>query len=297
MQTRKPTDALGIDVSAYQGNINWEQVAQANISFAFIKATEGSNITDSKFPTNFPAAKAAGLLRGVYCYARPGQSSAAIQANYFINTMKSNGGFGELPPVLDVEDNGGLTNAALATWIKDWVDLVASAAGKKPMIYTYPNFADTYLEPTLASSIPVWIANYDVSQPANAAGWTSWTFWQYSDTGSIPGINGNVDLDVYAGTVTDLKNTYAPTPASTTYPIFNVFVLDHPYSAIAVDNVTYVLWTALNTMGTPHVYKGNGVMTVNGKDVQGIVYQGSTYLPWDSLASSVKSEKVWHFYS
>ncbi|GMA66201.1 glycoside hydrolase family 25 protein [Alicyclobacillus fastidiosus] len=189
-----------------------------------------------------------------------------------------------------------MDNASLATWIEDWMNQVESAAGRKPILYTYPYFADPYLQPTLASSIPLWIANYDVSQPANAAGWTSWTFWQYSDTGSIPGVTGNVDLDVYSGTLTDLENAYGSSPAPTAYTQFNVFVLDHPYSAIAVGDVTYVLWTALDTLGTSHFYKGTGVMNINGKDVQGVVYQGNTYLPWYSLASGIKAEKLWNFY-
>lgn len=294
MQSSNPTDAQGIDVSEYQGKIDWTQVANSNILFAYIKATEGSDFTDSMLSTNLSGAQSAGILHGVYCYAHPGQSSAAAQASYFINTVESNGGFGELPPVLDMEDNGGLNNSLLATWIQDWISRVETASGRKPIIYTYPDFADMYLEPTLASNIALWVANYGVTQPADASGWTSWTFWQYSETGTVPGISGNVDLDQYSGTVTDLENTYG---SPTTFTIFNVFVLDHPYSAIAVGNVTYVLWTALNTLGTPHIYKGNGVMNINGRDVQGVVYQGNTYLPWDSLASGIKAEKVWHFYT
>lgn len=287
-------------MSSYQGTIDWTQVAGSGISFAFIKATEGTAITDSQFSANFTGAKAAGILRGAYHFAHPGQSSPSVQANHFLQVVQGAGTL-DLPPVLDMEDNGGLSNQALATWIESFATQVHQATGKLPLLYTYPYFADAYL-PASLSNLPLWIANYGVSQPPNTSGWTSWTFWQYSDTGSIPGISTSVDLDVYSGTVTQLNAQYgtgsaSPTPSQPTYTQFTVFVLDHPYVAIAVNNVTYVLWTALNTLGTPHTYRGSGVMNINGKDVQGVVYQGNTYLPWDSLATNIKSEKVWHFYT
>lgn len=295
MQTRSSNDALGIDVSSYQGSIDWPTVKKAGISFASIKATEGTNITDNMFATNYADAKRAGILRGAYHFARPSEGPAVDQANHFLDVVNAAGGVDELPAILDVEDNGGLSPQALTSWVQSWVDTVKSVTNKTPLIYTYPYFAETNLETTL-SNLPLWIAEYGVSQPQNVNGWTSWTFWQYSDTGTVNGITGNVDLDVYNGSVTQLQNAYQSTPAPQ-YTQFHVFVLDHPYVAIAVGGVTYVIWTALNALGTPHTYKGNGLMDINGKDVQGVVYQGNTYLPWDSLASGIHAEKVWHFYT
>lgn len=294
MQPRSSSDALGIDISSYQGTIDWPTVKSSGISFASMKATEGTNITDNMFSTNWANAKAAGILRGAYHFARPSESSAQTQASHFLNVVDAAGGETELPAILDVEDNGGLSNQALSDWIQAWVNAVHTATHKMPLIYTYPYFASTHLTSAL-SSIPIWIAEYGVSQPQDVNGWTSWTFWQYSDTGSVPGISGNVDLDVYAGSEAQLNDAY--NPQQKTYNQFHVFVLDHPYLAIGVGGVTYVLWTALNTLGTPHTYKGNGLMNINGKDVQGVVYQGNTYLPWDSLAAHMQAEKVWHFYN
>lgn len=300
MQTRNASDALGIDVSEYQGNIDWNAVKTSGISFSFIKASEGTSITDSMFSTNYAAAKSAGVLRGAYHYARPGESSATQQATHFLNVVDAVGGIDELPAALDVEDNGGLTNQELAAWIRSWVSQVASSTGKTPLLYTYVSFANSYLEPGLAN-LQLWLAEYGVAEPQNAGGWTTWTFWQYTDTGSVSGISGNVDLDVYSGGINQLTTTYGsstPAPAPTpSYTQFNVFVLDHVYSAIAVGDVTYVLWTALNTLGTPHTYKGSGLMNVNGTDVQGVVFQGNTYLPWDSLAPGIQSQRVWQFYT
>ncbi|MCL6454389.1 MAG: 1,4-beta-N-acetylmuramidase [Alicyclobacillus sp.] len=309
MQARSASDAQGIDVSAYQGTINWSQVRASGISFAFIKATEGTSLTDSLFATNYAQAKAAGVLRGAYHFARPGASAAAAQAQYFLHVLEAAGGAVELPPVLDVEDAGGLNQSELVSWITEWMDAVQTATGVQPLLYTYPSFAETYLTSALAK-YPLWIASYGVNAPANVNGWTEWTFWQYSDTGTVQGVTGSVDLDVYNGTVAQLRSAYGlttadpggtvqpSTPAAPpTYTQFNVFVLDHPYAAIAVGDVTYVLWTALNTLGTPHTYRGNGVMNINGTDVQGVVFQGNTYLPWNTLAPGIKSERVWHFYT
>lgn len=297
MQTRSDSDASGIDVSAYQGNINWKQVATSGIAFAFIKATEGTNITDSTFDANYRAAKGAGILRGAYHFARPQAGPARDQAQRFLSVVQAAGGFDELPAVLDLEDNGGLNAQALTAWVQDWLQLVDASAGRPSLLYTNPNFANTFLTPSL-STAPLWVASYGVNQPQDSGGWTDWTFWQYSDTGTVAGIVGKVDLDVYSGTVTALRSAYGTNlqPVISSYPQFNVFVLDHLYAAIAVGDVSYVLWTALNTLGTPYTYRGNGVMNINGTDVQGVVFEGNTYLPWDSLAAGIKAERVWHFY-
>lgn len=299
MQTRSDSNARGIDVSAFQGSINWKQVAADGISFAWIKATEGTTITDSAFGTSYRDAKNAGILRGAYHFARPGAGSAHDQAQQFVSVVQASGGFDQLPPVLDVEDDGGLSPDALATWIEDWMSIVKATAGSQPILYTYTSFADSHLNAAL-SNTPLWIASYQVNQPKDTSGWTHWTFWQYSDTGAVRGITGHVDLDVYAGTASDLQKAYgttsAPNPPAT-YTQFTVFVVAQPYAAIAVGDVSYVLWTALNTLGTPHHYRGSGVMNINGKDVQGVVFEGNTYLPWDSLAPNINAERVWHFYT
>lgn len=295
MQPRSTQDARGIDVSAYQGAIDWTQVASAGISFAFIKATEGTATVDTRFSANYPDAKAAGIVRGSYHFAHPGTDTADAEAAFYVETVKAAGGFDGLPPVLDLETSGGLDNAALLNWILQWMSQVKKSTGMQPILYTNTSFATGHLDTSL-SSIPLWVASYGVAQPADASGWTVWTFWQYSDTGSVAGISGYVDLDVYLGSVDSLRTAYqSGEMRSQTYTEYKVFVQDKPFSAIDVGGVTYIIWSALIALDTAHSYKGNGLMDIDGTLVQGVVYNGNTYLPWKSLHTGITAQRVFSF--
>jgi lysozyme len=193
----------GIDVSVYQGNIDWPAVKGSGIDFAIARVSDGS-YHDTKFDQNWPGMKAAGLIRGVYQFFEPGQDPSA-QADLVIQKVGMLGP-GDLPCVLDVEATGGQSAGTIAANIHTWFDKITAGTGKKPFIYTgkyfwkdnvgsNPDFVDT----------PLWLAAYVSPCPNTPDPWTSWTMWQYSSTGSIPGISGNVDLDEYNGTLDDLK--------------------------------------------------------------------------------------------
>lgn len=295
MQPRSTQYARGIDVSAYQGNIDWTQVAGAGIAFAFIKATEGATLVDPQFTVNYPDAQAAGILRGSYHFAQPGMDTAVAEADFYVKTVQAAGGFDGLPPVLDIETTGGLDNESLLTWINQWLEQVRTLTQMQPILYTNPNFASTYLDPSLGS-VPLWIASYGVTHPVDTSGWTVWTFWQYADTGKVPGITGYVDLDVYLGSVSALRSAY-PVSAlrAQTYTSQQVFVQNQPFRAIAVDGVTYVIWSALVAAGTVYAYKGSGLMDIDGTLVQGVIFQGNTYLPWYALHPGITAQRVFSF--
>jgi lysozyme len=198
---------MGVDVSHYQGDIDWGQVKDSGISFAFLKATEGTTFIDDTFVQNLQNARAVGIKVGAYHFMRATSATEARkEADYFISLINDNGGFGvlDLPPVLDVEIATADTKQQITTIVRAWIRRVNNITGRQPIIYTYPYFADQYLDVSL-SDIPLWLANYDVDQPADRAGWTHWTFLQYSDKGEVPGIQGNVDMDEYEGTVEDLE--------------------------------------------------------------------------------------------
>ncbi len=216
----------GIDVSSYQGNINWTSVAGSGISFAWAKATEGTGYQDAYFVGNQNNGKAAGVFMGAYHYARydlhAGTAGATAEANYFWNFAKNyiQGDGKSLMPMLDVEASpAGYTPAALAAWINQWCQTVvanAAAAGitVKPVIYVSACHAN-YFDGSVAQWFP-WIANYngqntDTGTPWSVCGgyniWNTWTVWQYTSTGSIPGISGNVDHDVFNGTLDTLVST------------------------------------------------------------------------------------------
>lgn len=204
------SNPAGIDVSHYQGSINWGSVKNAGIDFAYIKATEGTSYKDPQFNANYPAAHGAGVIRGAYHFARPGSSSGATQANFFA----ANGGAWSaddltLPGALDLEapPSGascyGLTTTQMRNWITDFYNTYKSKTGRDVVIYTTASWWNscTGSWTGMASKSPLWVAHWGTSNPTLPAGWsgTTWTVWQYTSTGSVSGISGNVDRNNFNG--------------------------------------------------------------------------------------------------
>src|SRR5690349_7534 len=185
----EPSSIRGIDVSKYQGTIDWSQVATAGLTFVFIKASQGITGVDPELSANWSGAQTAGLLRGVYHFYQPGDDPTQ-QAQHFLATAPPFGA-GDLPPVLDIETAGSLTPAEIVQGVATWLDAVQTATGRTPIVYTAPGFWKT-LGTTQFGGHPLWIAEYGVSSPLVPAGWARWTFWQYSETGTVAGIQGAV---------------------------------------------------------------------------------------------------------
>ena len=198
----------GIDVSNYQGTVNWTSVKNAGNSFAIAKATEGTTYSDPYFKANWANMKAAGLVRGAYHYGHPG-TSATAQAQYFVNAVKAAGGFtgsNSLQLVLDLETTDGLSPSQVWAWVQSFIAEIKTLTGRPGIIYTgYYFWRDSVGNPTNNLNCPLWIAAYGVSSPMVPPAWPYWTFWQYSDTGSVPGVGGNVDLDYFNGSLANLK--------------------------------------------------------------------------------------------
>jgi len=182
----------GIDVSYYQETIDWRRVRRAGIRFAFIRVSDGAALRDSTFDTNWAEARRAGVQRGAYQFFRPEQSATA-QADVMIAAMRHRRR-DDLPPVLDLEVDGGLPLPAVVAAATAWVDRVRGALGVEPIVYSNPDFWRNGGGDPLAAQ-PLWLAHYTRACPTVPAPWTAWTFWQYTDRGQVPGINGNVDLD------------------------------------------------------------------------------------------------------
>ncbi|HSK81019.1 MAG TPA: GH25 family lysozyme [Thermoanaerobaculia bacterium] len=199
----------GLDVSHYQETVQWAQVAQKGYKFAFIKATEGCAWTDPKFHTNWNGAKAASLMRGAYHYYEPGRDPQQ-QAEHFLSTVWPEGGqpllaTGDLPPVLDVETTGGRSAEEVVREIHRWLSLVQQRTLRVPILYTNRDFWDG-LGTSQFGGYPLWVAEYGVAAPSPLpAGWRQWSFWQFSQTGRIGGIRGEVDLDLFRGSLQDLQ--------------------------------------------------------------------------------------------
>ncbi|QQE80092.1 GH25 family lysozyme [Alicyclobacillus sp. SO9] len=267
MQSRSNADAYGIDVSHWQGDIDWAKVRQSGITFAYIKATEGTGYTDPQFTANFKNSEAAGIVRGAYHFARPSESSGTTQADFFVRTLQQQNAKGELPPVLDLEDTGGKSKFALTDWVNQFVAGVKAKTGTNPVIYVSPSFASSSLTSSI-SSLLLWVADWGVSRPNSFNGWSQWTFWQYSSQGSISGVAGNVDLDVYAGTPGSLHQRFGSVPSggsssSSGTKIANLPTLLEGDSGIYVKDLQLLLYkTGQHPNGVTGIFDANTNISV-----------------------------------
>jgi lysozyme len=191
----------GIDVSYYQEAIDWPRVQRAGIRFAFIRLSDGATLRDAMFATNWAEAKRAGLVRGAYQFFRPDQSITA-QADLMIAAMRDRDP-DDLPPALDIEVDGGFEPLTVAERARAWIQRVRDKLGVEPLVYTGSDlWRNGGAEPLRAQAL--WIAHYTPGCPTLPAPWTRWMFWQHTDRGAVPGIEGPVDLDMFAGTLGEL---------------------------------------------------------------------------------------------
>ncbi|WP_405178780.1 glycoside hydrolase family 25 protein [Nocardia sp. NBC_01377] len=202
-QTAQATPT-GPDVSSWQHidgrMIDWFAVRRSGHQFAMVKATEGLSYVNPYFVPDSLLMRAAGVARGTYHYAQPGLPPEPQAALYAAVVLGQNGPL-DLPPVLDMEHSGGLDPAGLIDWTHRYLNTVRTLTGRMPIIYTYPNFWKSAMANTnVFTAYPLWIADYRGNdQPEVPGGWPAWTFWQTTDSGSIPGISGRTDINVYSG--------------------------------------------------------------------------------------------------
>lgn len=210
----------GVDVSDYQGSIDWAAVAAAGIQFAFTKASEGVGFKPQTFDANWSGIKAAGLTRGAYHFARPSVNAADAEADYFLSVV------GALEEgdllMLDMEDTNASGN--LDAWTREFLAHVVARVGFRPFLYS----GHWYTEPhglegdAELGQYGLALSAYQPDFPASLPGWDFVAIWQSGSNGSIPGIPGAVDLDYFNGDLDHLKlygagaspvTPPAPTPA------------------------------------------------------------------------------------
>lgn len=195
----------GIDISHYQGKIDWELLKNAMIKgcpvrFVIIKSTEGSSRLDENFRENFNQARDFGFIRGVYHFWS-NKSTAREQAYYFLDQVHLTDG--DLPPVLDIEHKPA--DKSVEDFQRDvltWLHIVEDKYHVKPIIYTYYKFKEQYLSAPVFEDYPYWIAHYYVDKVQYKG---KWKFWQHTDVGKLPGIKGYVDFNIYNGSYYELK--------------------------------------------------------------------------------------------
>ena len=209
----------GVDVSRYQGQVDWQQVRASGTRFAYIKATEGGDHADENFALHWMLAKDAGVARGAYHFyywCRPVQD----QIKWFFKhvPVEKNA----LPPVLDVEWYGAASekcpkkvprDEALKR-IRTFLTAIEKHYGKRPVIYTTIDFYREILDGAL-TEYPLWVRTVN-AEPHERYGNRRWVFWQYTDQGRVPGIRGNVDRNAFVGTEDDWRRFMGTLPAAGT---------------------------------------------------------------------------------
>jgi lysozyme len=199
-----PDALLGIDVSHYQGAINWKnlslQIKNRPISFMILRATMGDN-NDKLFKKNWLEAGKLPIRKGAYHYYRPNENSTK-QAEMFIKAVELRPG--DLPPILDIERHSTIqTRDRLREGVRNWLKIVEAHYGVKPMLYTGDNYFKHVFLGEGFEDYPLWVANYNhIQQPES----DYWVMWQFSEKGILPGISNKVDLNIIRGGSKTLEN-------------------------------------------------------------------------------------------
>lgn len=187
----------GIDVSQHQGSVDWPKVKQAGYRYAICKCSEGQDFVDPRWnDARAHAIRGAGLELGVYHYLRPKPGRTGdVEARHAVKTAKAAGWGrpGDVRLAVDIEETAlgmAATRRYLAEFVEEYVDLM----GHTPLVYSFPSFlARLGLRKT--SGCPLWIAHFDVVKPVVPKPWERYTIWQHTATGTVPGVQGHVDLD------------------------------------------------------------------------------------------------------
>ena len=196
------TTTPGIDVSKWQGAIDWTQVAGSQ-QFVIARVSDGTYL-DTWFDSYWPDIKANGMVRGAYQYFEPAEDPIA-QADILLNKMGPMEA-GMLPPTLDVEATGGLTPAEVEAAVQQWVDYVQAKLGVAPIVYTGNWFWDPSVNSAAQAGLPLWESYYCTNCcPKIPAPWTDWVIWQYDDKGTVAGVSGDCDMNLWNGDLASLQ--------------------------------------------------------------------------------------------
>lgn len=188
----------GPDVSSYQPNVDWGQVARAGNAFAFVKATESTNYVNPYFAQDWEGIAHAGMVRGTYHFARPDSNSPEAEAEWFLQTVRGPGSLilsSDLY-VLDLEDGSG----NLHDWCLAYLNYIFGQTGMQALLYSGGPFLTSHgcATPDIAQAcMGLWIAAYQSSPPPVPSGFDSIMFWQNTDAASVPGVPGPCDSSIY----------------------------------------------------------------------------------------------------
>ena len=260
----------GIDVSGWQGNIDYSEVASSGIEIVYMKASEGTSFVDPYFNQNYTNAKANGLKVGFYHYLTARSNSEAVaQANFFVSTIS-----GMIPDcrlAMDFESFGSLSAEEINEIGLTFMQTVESLSGKEMVIYSDTSNASNIFGGGL-TNYPLWVAQYEVEEPTPNGNWDSWVGWQYTDAGEISGINGYVDRDRFTDGILLNENSEVPLPDNTNKPSAGgtttiTIQRGQTLSGIALEyNTTVQILVELNNIANPNlIYAGSTLIVPSGE--------------------------------
>jgi len=251
----------GIDVSRWQGEINWEMVAAAGYRFAVIRATIGNYYTDYQFYVNWDQAREAGLLVSAYHVVAP-ERPADSQMERFFDAL--GGRSSDLPLVLDVELSREISPEDITACIQACAESVEEEDGRKPIIYTARWFWDrNVVDGPNWADYDLWVANYGVDTPSLPGNWDDWTLWQYSDHGEVPGIQAATDLNWFNGSYDELLDYVDGEPVVDEMPLAGL------KARVAVETLTLRSGPGMNYGDVGDLQEGDlvNVVSLSGDDI------------------------------
>lgn len=275
----------GIDVSVYQGNIEYSKVKSDGIQIVYIKASEGTSLEDPYFKTNYNNAKSEGLKIGFYHFLRARNEDEAIKEAEFFHSVIS-GTSPDCKLALDFEIFDGLSPEKVNQISLAFLKKVQELTKKECVVYSDEYNARTLFNKEISENYPLWIAEYGVDSPTSTGSWTSWAGFQYSDKGKINGITGYVDLDKFTQEIflSDNSEIVKPTPPSSSNNTYYFVKSGDTLSHIALwYNTTVQELVRLNNIKNPNlIYVGQRLLiTVSdnpneSKEVNYTVKRGDT---------------------
>lgn len=263
----------GIDVSGWQGNINYAEVRNSGIQIVYMKASEGSSFVDPYFNQNYENAKANNLRVGFYHYLTARSVEEAIrEANFFVSTIS-----GKVPDcrlAMDFESFGSLNTEEINQIGLAFMRTVENLSGKEMVIYSDTSNASYRFGGEL-TNYPLWVAQYEVYEPTPNGNWSTWVGWQYSDAGEIPGISGYVDRDKFTDGILLNSSSEIPLPDNTNKPVAGgtttiTVQRGDTLSRLALEyNTTVARLVELNNIANPNlIYTGQTLIVPSGETLQ-----------------------------
>lgn len=198
----------GIDVSVWQGEVDFERVRASGVEVVYIRAGEGDNHRDPWLERHYEAAEKAGMKIGFYHFVNARSTEdAQKQARFFLSLI--GGKQAQLRPVIDMGDMAGLTDSEITAIAQAFLSEVEALSGQRGGIYIDASGARDILGASLAQ-YPLWVANYGVDEPEDNGKWAGWAGWQYTNQGRVPGVKGYVDRDYFNQAMFLEDSTAAP---------------------------------------------------------------------------------------